>query len=472
VKVRRTENKICKGETLPLKNFTSGLKNQGVNILILLALSGMFFIRLTAYGSLNLSVGNGDTPSYILGGAPPFPSKDMLTRGRLFTTNLLYRATNVQDCKLEVVSYPAIQTETYRGTQPCFDKIALFQNILALIAWGLFAWVVSRKLIGGFERLLSAVLITAFGFTPAIADWDSVLGSESLTFSLFAIGLASVIEIYFMVAEDKFNDKLAVVTAALGVVVLTLWSFTRDANIYTLLVLVVMSILSVGVTAKLRKNKTPWILLGILLLVTLTGLQSAKLSRRWESPLTNVYNDLLLPYPARVDYLRGLGMPDPKSSNYPEWFLKNAPQAYARFLLSHPGYTLTSFTSELDGIFSENTQPYFFSKDTPARRALVTANDLLHPKTYLFFALDILLMAGLFFSTFRRNNAIHRGWLWLMTWLFLSASATMGVGFFADSVGVTRHTMFAVELFRVMFWLLLLILLDQANRRDETIGAG
>ena len=53
-----------------------------------------------------------------------------------------------------------------------------------------------------------------------------------------------------------------------------------------------------------------------------------------------------------------------------------------------------------------------------------------------------------------------------MTWLFFSASLTIAVGFFADSVGVTRHTMFAVEMFRLMFWLFLLILLDQANREE------
>ncbi len=64
---------------------------------------------------------------------------------------------------------------------------------------------------------------------------------------------------------------------------------------------------------------------------------------------------------------------------------------------------------------------------------------------------------------------IHRGWLWLMTWLFLSASLTMGVGFFAI-VGVTRHTMFAVEMFRLMFWLFLLIIdlsLDQVNQKGR-----
>jgi hypothetical protein len=448
------------------------LKRQGINPLVWAVLAGMIFIRLTSYGDLNLSVANGDTTSYIEGGAAPFFTKDMLTRSRLFTTNLLYYLADVHDCEIQAVSYPAIETETYRAIQPCFDKIVLFQNVLSVIAWGLLAWVVSKRLKGGYEKLLAAILITAFGFTPAIADWDSILGSESLTFSLFAISLALVIEIYFMIAGGKYNSKFSVVIAALAVITLVFWTFTRDSNIYTLLVLLAMSILSAIAVSKIRKSRTLLISIAVILIVAVIGLQSAMLSRRWEAPLANVYNDLLLPHPARVEFLQGLGMPNPKSDAYHKWFVEHAPRAYARFLLAHPGYTLTAFTNELGGIFSENTQPYFFSEDTPARLALVTVNDLLHPKTYLFFVLDILLMAGLFFSAFRRRNAIHASWLWLMTWLFMSASLTMGVGFFADSVGVTRHTMFAVEMFRLMFWLLLLILLDQANRNDETVGAG
>jgi hypothetical protein len=227
-----------------------------------------------------------------------------------------------------------------------------------------------------------------------------------------------------------------------------------------------MSIFSAVVVSKVRKSRNLLISIVVILVVAVIGLQSAMLSRRWEAPLANVFNDLLLPHPARVEFLQNLGMPDPDSVAYHEWFIEKAPRAYARFLLSHPGYALTTFINELGGIFSENTQPYFYSEETPARLALVTVNDLLHPKTYLFFMLDILLIAGLFFSAFRNKNANHRGWLWLMTWLFLSASLTIGVGFFADSVGVTRHTMFAVEIFRLMFWLFLLILLDQANREE------
>jgi hypothetical protein len=329
----------------------------------------------------------------------------------------------------------------------------------------LLSLAVTKRLSGGYEKLLAVSLITAFGFTPAIADWDSILGSESLTFSLFAISLALIIEVCFNFARE--NNKRTTFTHILAMVALVFWAFTRDANIYTLAVLFAVSIISYFVFPAVRKTKKLLVLITAIFLVTVVGLQSAMTSGRWATPMTNVFNDLILPHPARVEFMQTLGMPDPASAEYSTWFNENAPRAYARFLLAHPGYTLTSFTSELDGIFSENIQPYFYSEQTPARVALMAANDVLHPKTHLIFILDILLMAGLLFSLFRRKNINFTLWVGLEIWLFLSASATMAVGFFADSIGLTRHTMFAVEMFRLMMWVFLIVLFDQSNRKDE-----
>jgi len=441
------------------------LKKQGINLLVWVILAGMILVRLTSYGGFNLSVANDDTGSYIKGGSAPLFSKDMLTRSRLLTTNLLYYLADVQECKIEVVSYPALQTETYRAIQPCFDRVVVFQNIVSVIAWSLLALVVSKRLTGGYEKILAAVLITAFGFTPTIADWDSLHSSKSLTFSLFAVSAALVVEVGFRLVEEANNKKFSILINALAISALALWAFTRDANIYTLVVLLAMSTVLLAVPI-FRKNKNLIVLIAGIFLITVIGLQSAMLSRRWEVPLANVFNDLLLPHPARVEFLQRLGMPDPASTEYSTWFIESAPRAYARFLLSHPGYTLTTFTAELGGIFSENIQPYFYSEQTPARLALMAVNDLLHPKTHLIFILDILLMAGLLFSLFRRKNKNFTVWLWLTTWLFLSAALTLAVGFFADSIGVTRHTLFAVEMFRLLFWIFLIILLDQANREN------
>ena len=445
------------------------LKKYGVNLLGWVILAGMITVRLTAYGDLNLSVANTDTISYIEGGAGPVFSKNMLTKSRLLTTNLLYHWADAQGCELQAVSYPALGTEVYRDIQPCFNRIVFFQNIFSTIAWSILALAISKRLGGGYEKLLAVSLITAFGFTPAIADWDSILGSESLTFSLFVICIALIMEVGFNIASDGINRKYSIFINSLAIMALALFAFTRDADIYTLVVLFAMAIITAITFTKMIKNKGLLILISAVCIIMTIGLQSAMTSRRWALPMSNVFNDLILPYPARAEFMLTVGMPDPASAEYSTWFVGNAPRAYARFLMFHPGFTFTSFTSELGGIFSENIQPYFFSEQTRARKALIAVNDLLHPNTHLVFILDILLMAGLIFSIFRRKNTYFTIWVWVGTWLFFSASLTLAVGFFADSIGVTRHTMFAVEVFRLMMWVFLIILFDQANRKNEEV---
>jgi hypothetical protein len=77
-------------------------------------------------------------------------------------------------------------------------------------------------------------------------------------------------------------------------------------------------------------------------------------------------------------------------------------------------------------------------------------------------------MIGFLIFIFRRNSKNFTIWVWLDLWLFLSASLTLGVGFFADSIGVTRHTLFAVEIFRLMLWSFLIILFDHVNQTDQS----
>jgi len=445
------------------------LNKYGVNFLVWVILTGMIMIRLSSYGDFNLSVANADTASYIDGAATPLFSKNMFIKSRLFTTNMVYHLAGVQGCEIQAVSYPALGKEVYRVIQPCFNRIALIQNIISIIAWSILALVVSKRLSGGYEKLLAVSMITGFGFTPSIADWDSILGSESLTFSLFAITVALIVEICFNVYEDGNESGYAIFINLVAMATLVLWAFIRDANIYTLIVLLAISVIPFISLPNIRKDKNVLILITVIFIITIVGMKSALKSRRWETPIRNVFNEYILSYPARMDFMQYLGMPDPTSTEFSKWFVEDAPWAYTRFLLSHPGFTLTFFTTDMEGIFSENIQPYFFSEQTSVRKALIAVNDILHPSTHLVFILDILIMAGLIFSALRRKNKTLLIWVWLGAWLFFSTLLTLVVSFFADSIGITRHTLFSVEMFRLMMWIFLIILFDQTNQKNEDV---
>lgn len=179
--------------------------------------------------------------------------------------------------------------------------------------------------------------------------------------------------------------------------------------------------------------------------------------------MRHVYQDLLLPFPARVDFLAGLGMPHADTQEFEVWFKLQAPSAYAKFLFAHPGYVLSTLGREIEGIFGENAQPYFYAEKSPGRLALTTAGDLLHPKSLLVLLLNVISLPACWLAFLQRRQAWFGAWTWLLTFLFLSASVVGLLGLLADSIGLTRHTMFGVEVFRLNLWLFWLILMDAAG---------
>ena len=158
--------------------------------------------------------------------------------------------------------------------------------------------------------------------------------------------------------------------------------------------------------------------------------------------------------------MRGLGMPDPNSPAYEEWFNEKATGAYGRFLLSHPGYAASTLGANLASLFVDNSQPYFLEEKSNARALLVQIGGLLHPTTHLILFLDAILLINLLVSAFNKNGQAVFIRAWLGLWLFVSASATLFISCFADSIGVARHTLLSVEMFRLMFWIFLIFTID------------
>ena len=76
---------------------------------IIVVLAGF---RLTAYGDVRYSVGNGETMSYIESSRAPAFSWQSFAGKRLFTTNLIYKLANDPErCPLTAISNPADEAQ-------------------------------------------------------------------------------------------------------------------------------------------------------------------------------------------------------------------------------------------------------------------------------------------------------------------------------------------------------------------------
>lgn len=452
----------------------SNIKGKLVDVIVLTILAIGALIRISAYGDLSLSIGNMDTYSYISSSRSPLLSWNTFAGTRLLTTNLVYKLANdEQKCNLPTISLPNLGEEQNRQVQPCFDTIALLQNILAIIGWCYLAWTTSRWLKTPFAKIAAAILILTFGFTPQIAGWDSVLGPETLTLSLLVLSFAVLQEIVFRVTEGGANiNSRKIVLLALGwSIIYTLWVFVRDVHLYTVLI-------SLALTAPLllikefRASKAVLTTVAILIGVFVLGYFSAKDSQRaTHYPLVHAFNDFILPFPKRLDFFKKFGMPDVASPAFEKWFDDNASSVYGLFLLSHPRFVADTLIESPYFLSSNFLQPYFPFAHSQLINDLINIGELVHPESNSIYLIDTLMLLGLFIAAIRSREPSLIAWSWLGLWLFLVAFVTLILTFFGDTAGTRRHIYPSIETFRLFTWIFLAVFIDRlsANQAKKLV---
>ena len=442
------------------------MKNTSLSLVLVVILLGIA-MRSNVYGDLGLSVANRDTQSYIDSSEADLLSWEAFTRHRLYTTNVVYKIfTPTDGYRIRAISDGDTGT-VKRIRDRGFEDIAVLQSMLSMIAWACLAWSFSSKLKNGIVRVLSAVVVILFGFTPQSSDWDSILSAESFSISLFVLSYAILIWLAFAYNKDVALDARKVTSFAVFLLALSFWVFTRDVNTYPLIFLIVF-ILGLYLIPRFRATKSFLLASLLILAVFLVGTVSTRQRTLWQLALTHVWESDILPSESNMQYFADRGMPELDSPEYSKWFEKHAPATYMQFLISHPVYTTYKYFRDQNIAFSENIQPHFKAFELPQRRLLIITGHYLHPKSgATFFIILILLLMLLNQFVFQRNQAALP-WLWLTTWAFLVASGTMFVSIFGDSWGLVRHALSSTTTYRLLMWMLLLILVDFSMHREKT----
>ncbi len=427
---------------------------------IILSLS---VLRVKLYGDPALSIAGNDTESYVDASKAPLFSAEILTGRRLLTTNLLYKVFEPRD-GYEILVNGSIDT-TRRALQPGFDRIVIFQLILSIIGWGALAWFFAENIRDPWLKLLGAILILAFAYTPQMADWDSILMSESLTFSLFALLLAFMIKIGALLQKDP-NAKITGWTLAWGVTFF-FWVFIKDTNLFTTLITIGM-LMFLFRFPQYRKNKYLQSTVVFLALIFVLGFYTASISTRSLAQLKNLYKDDMLRSEYRTKILQGMGMPavtQPSDVDTPEfeaWIMEEGSSTIGRFMFAHPGYPVTKLLKDFSPAFTEIKQTYFYARDlNPWREVLFEIGNALHPEnTTPFLASAVLLMGILLFVY--KNSEDGQFWAWLGVWLFLASILTFIPTILGDTWALNRHALYSTMILRLGMWIFPIILADLA----------
>lgn len=447
------------------------IKHKWANILILCILVLGAWLRAAMYGNLNLSIGMRDTQSYIDSSNAPLYSREAFTGRRLFTTNLLYKLANDEKkCKLITISDPVSGREEKRTFQTCFNNIAVIQNLVSILGWCLLAWIISNRIKNPFYKIASAILILLFGFTPQIAEWDSILSSESLSLSLLPIVIALLGEIIFRMMgepteQSAIGNKLLTL---IWLVIFLLWVFVRDVQLYAVLITIVL-MLSAIFLKKIRPILSIWPILLLLVGIFILGNTTSRQSSRWQPSLIHAFDDFINPYPSRMEFMTRWGMPkDTSGAEYQAWFNNKALNAYGAFLVSHPGVLITAAFERSPYFSSDFIQPYFKTSEVFHRDILLIIGEALHPETNAIYILDFLLWASLCIAAYKTREPGFVGWAWLATWLFFYLIISLLISFFGDTSGTRRHIFPSVEGLRLFLWISLFVHLDLIGSKSKT----
>ena len=106
-----------------------------------------------------------------------------------------------------------------------------FQTWLSIISWTALALALALSLRQPWLSGLAFALTLFFSLNLEISIWDSLLLSESISFSLFALLLAAWIGMGLL--PSKWQAGLMGWALLSGVIIITiLYSFARDTNLY------------------------------------------------------------------------------------------------------------------------------------------------------------------------------------------------------------------------------------------------
>ena len=439
-------------------------------------------LRLTSYADPTLSVSNYDSVEFIRAAERDIFSLEFFTSNRPATIVLFYKLLEpASGYQLTNLSSPAESLRIEKTLQPGLDRIVVGQMWVAILCWSALAIALARRVLNPVLKIVIVILTLAFAFSPNLADWDSVLLSESLALALFALTLAFTLELIpHLMGNGEGIRPATIWTLLFWATAIGLWGFSRDTNSYMILVMFA-SVIALLVFPGVRGTFNWRVLLlvsGLLIGLFLVQNRTLATSDRWVNPFFNNMLVNVFPYPERMAYFEAQGMPLtdevlafrdglPNQDGFWEipylmdWVFAEGYSTYARFLITHPGYTVQKILDSFKIVFTENEQPFFPKNFDHTPQWMFYFGNILHPVNNSVVFIVVLLTGGLVWQAYssRRDNDIRISGLF--TVLVLGLFVMLAVSALGDGLGTIRHAMVAVVPFRLFLWLLTLILVDR-----------
>lgn len=415
-----------------------------------------------------------DTYSYVVVAEKPLTSAAFWVAERSFTLPLLYKILGV--------------TLANFNDAGVMYRVAITQKWLSVIAWSGLAITVALSLRQRWMRLVGFTIILLFSLALEVSLWDFLLLSESLSFSFFALVLASWL-ILLRLGEHQFRGAflLGGILTLMSFIFMGLYSFTRDSNLYFLLTALIVFLLYLGLKWKTLYLRWPFIGL-ILGTLVLFGVQNYTLihGNRWQ---IHIYDNLkvrIMPDPQARAFFVNAGLPltprfleiqtfsqrqyqvamvtEPTLQPVREWIEKKGRATYLAYLLSRPLPTLFEPLHHALHLLNGNNMEYRHPLG-PLSRRLERIDAIMYPRGVV--VLGAFLWLGLIGAiVYWRGQDTHSVWV-LVSIFLVSLYPLMFLVWHGNPLEIERHAAQIGVQVRLLGWLALVAVGDGWLMRVE-----
>jgi hypothetical protein len=226
----------------------------------------------------------------------------------------------------------------------------VLQAVISIACWTTLALRASS--LPQDRRVRWAVLVAVLGLslTTTVTSWDTAMLSESLALSFTALLLAVLL---------RFAQEPTSRSAALVLVTWVLWLFTRQNHLVLgwLVVAATAAVLLVGWRRSRAVPRPALVLLGGMIGLSALGVVSyAQNTEIVHYNLAQIIGNRVFPDADKAEWFTDEGMPVPGShplglavtpqelladARFERWIEEDGVGVYARYLLSHPWYSVT-----------------------------------------------------------------------------------------------------------------------------------
>jgi hypothetical protein len=419
-------------------------------IILVFGLIFLGYLRIKLdYSQFNGGRAFRDTATYVQTAMQPITSSSFWVGERTFTLPLVYKI-------LHIDSKNFTQADRERA-------VDTFQTWLSIVSWTALGLALALCFHRPWLSGLAFALTLFFSLNLEISIWDSLLLSESVSFSLFALLLAAWIGMSLL--PFKWQAGLIGWIFMAGVIAITiLYSFARDTNLYFVIVgagvLLLASLFLKAAPALPRKLVYAYTIFALALFIFQTVTVQA--GNRWE---IHIYDHLalrILPNPQVRQYYVDAGLPvtpdlmaitnmlgyqyhdyldyDPRMAPVRAWIRTKGRATFLSYMFSHPSQTFLEPIQQISHLVNGSNLEYRYPRYAlqPVPPSINQLNEQFYPhQAPILWLTGGLILIGLLLDWL--NPETHRPAWWLLAAILLSIYPLMLIVWNGNPLEIERH---------------------------------